>query len=46
MIIKEEEAEKIKLLKAVVNKTESDVYLQSIAESLAIIAHKIGRKLP
>ena len=47
MNLKEEESKIIEKLKekAKTNKGNSEDYLESIAESLAIIAHKLGRKL-
>jgi len=46
MNLKPEEQEVLKKIKdkSKDNKTPQDHYLQSIAESLAVIAHKIGRK--
>ena len=47
MNLKKEEVEKIRNLKDLGKNNINNVeeYLQSIAESLAVIAHKIGRKL-
>ena len=48
MMLKEEEQKIIDVLRAKAKdeKDNTQYYLSSIAESLAIIAHKLGRKLP
>ena len=44
MNLKQEDTDKISKMKNK-SKVDKDAYLESIAESLIIIAHKLGRKL-